>query len=232
MTQGFQRFTKRYANVLAVLIGLALVSSILIYSGCGMTSSPNIPTNPTPTPTPPPDTTPPTSTITSPTEGAIAPIGKPGAITGTASDAGGGSVVRVEVSVDGGATYSAATGANAWSFNWTPSAVGQVTIKSRAVDNTGNVQNPPAEIHVTGDVPPTVTSFSPPSGRQGVSVDSNVIVIFSEDMDPTTVNTDTVKLRIGINGTVDIPATVTYGELQYSAASRLLDYRCVGECNL
>src|SRR5215475_15052607 len=138
MTQGFQRFTKRYASLIGVLIGLTVVSSILLYSGCGMTSSPSIRTNPTPTP----DTTPPTSTIMSPTEGATVLIGKPVAITGTASDAGGGSVVRVEVSVDGGANYSAATGTNPWSFNWTPSAAGQATIKSRALDNAGNVQNP------------------------------------------------------------------------------------------
>src|SRR5262245_16754988 len=127
MTQRFQKFTKRYVNVLWVLIGVAVVGSILIYSGCGLTSSPSIRTNPTPTP----DTTPPTSTITSLTEGANVLIGKPVAITGTASDPGGGSVVRVEVSVDGGANYSAATGTTAWSFNWTPSALGQVTIKGR-----------------------------------------------------------------------------------------------------
>src|SRR5262249_59796307 len=65
---------------------------------------------------------PPSSTITSPTEGAIVLIGTQVAITGTASDPGGGSVDKVEVSVDGGANYSAATGTNAWSFNWTPSA--------------------------------------------------------------------------------------------------------------
>src|SRR5262245_20908897 len=107
MTQRFQGFTKGYASLIGVIIGLTVVSSILIYSGCGMTGSPR-----TPTPTPTPDTTPPTSTITSPTEGATVPIGKPVAITGTASDAGGGSVVRVEVSVDGGGAYSAASGTN------------------------------------------------------------------------------------------------------------------------
>src|SRR5262245_17765742 len=143
MTQRFQSGAKRYVSVLGVLIGLSIVSSILLHTGCGMTGSPK-----TPAPTPTPDT-PPTSTITSPTEGATVPIGKPVAITGTASDAGGGSVVRVEVSVDGGANYSAATGTNPWSFNWTPGAPGPATIKSRAVDNAGNVQNPPAEIHVT-----------------------------------------------------------------------------------
>src|SRR5215470_16851505 len=154
MTQRFQSGAKRYVNVIGVLIGLTVVSSILFYSGCGMTGSPK-------TPTPTPDTTPPTSTITSPTEGATVLIGKPVVITGTASDAGGGSVVRVEVSVDGGANYSAATGTNAWSFNWTPGAPGPATIKSRAVDNTGNVQNPPAEIHVTK----APTTFRVPSDR-------------------------------------------------------------------
>src|SRR6266508_2205602 len=162
MTQRFQRFTKRYVSVLVVLIGLAVVGSILFYSGCGMTSSPNIPANPTPTPTPTPDT-PPTSTITSPTEGAIVLIGKPVAITGTASDPDG-SVVKVEVSVDGGATFSAATGTTAWSFNWLPLTLGPVTIKSRAVDNAGSVQNPPAQIHVTVDAPPTSTITSPAEG--------------------------------------------------------------------
>src|SRR5262245_39989176 len=156
MTEGIQRFTKRYVNVLGVLIGLTVVSSILFYSGCGMTGSPSIRTNPTPTP----DTTPPTSTITSLTAGATVQTGKPVTITGTASDAGGGSVVRVEVSVDGGANYSAATGTTAWSFNWTPNSPGQATIKSRAVDNSGNVQNPPAEIRVTVDAATTPTSTS------------------------------------------------------------------------
>src|SRR5215475_3091905 len=162
MTQGFQRFTKRYVNVLGVLIGLAVVSWILLYSGCGMTSSPKTPASPTPTPTP----APPTSTITSPTEGATVPVGTQVAITGTASSAGGGSVVRVDVSVDGGANYSMATGTTAWSFNWTPSSLGPVTIKSRAVDNLGNMQNPPAEIHVTVKdlTPPTSTITFPTAG--------------------------------------------------------------------
>src|SRR4030095_12354086 len=66
MAQIFQKLTERPVNVLGVLIGLAVVSSILLHSGCGMTSSPNIRTNPTPTP----DTTPPTVTSFAPTAGA------------------------------------------------------------------------------------------------------------------------------------------------------------------
>src|SRR5262245_51633179 len=113
MSQRFQRLTNRYAILTGAFIGMAGVRLILIYSGRGMTSSPRVPT---PTPTPTPDTVRPTSTITSPTAGATVLIGTQITITGTASDTGG-TVARVEVSVDGGATFSPATGTTAWSFN-------------------------------------------------------------------------------------------------------------------
>src|SRR5919106_5438247 len=107
MTQSFQKLTRRHVNVLVILTWLAVVSSILFGAGCGMVSnSANILPNPTPTPTPTPtpDTIAPTSTITSPTAGATLVTGTIVNITGTASDAGGGLVVRVEVSVDGRGT--------------------------------------------------------------------------------------------------------------------------------
>jgi hypothetical protein len=160
MIKGLQRFAPKCANVLWVLTGLAIVSSILLYSGCGMTGGPNTPARPTP------DTLPPTSTITSLTAGATVSTGTAVSVTGTASDAGGGSVARVEVSVDGGATYSAATGTTSWSFNWTPTTRGQATIRSRAVDTSGNVQNPPVEITVAvkDATPPTSAIKSPKAG--------------------------------------------------------------------
>src|SRR5262245_2486473 len=192
MTQRFQKFTKRYVNVLWVLIGVAVVGSILIYSGCGMTSSPSIRTNPTPTP----DTTPPTSTITSLTEGANVLIGKLVAITGPASDPRGGPAVRFGVSVDAGANYSAATGTSALSLNWTPSAAGQATIKSRAVDNTGNVQNPPAEIHVTVDAPPTSTITSPTEGATITGIPPIAITGTASDPGGGSV----VKVEVSVDG--------------------------------
>jgi parallel beta-helix repeat protein len=151
MTQGFQRFTNRYVNVLVALIGLVVVSSILLYSGCGMTSNRTSIPNPTPTP----DRTAPTSVITSPTSGATVSAGTAVSVTGTASDTGG-TVARVEVSVDGGATYSATTGTTAWSFSWTPTTPGQATLRSRAVDTSGNTQDPPAQITVTVRTPITI----------------------------------------------------------------------------
>jgi hypothetical protein len=95
------------------------------------------------------DTTPPTSTITFPTDGKVIIPGDQ-FIEGTASDTGGGRLVRVEVSVDGGATYRDAVGDETWSFKWFPhpSQAGRVMIRSRAVDNSGNVQDPPAAVTV------------------------------------------------------------------------------------
>jgi hypothetical protein len=112
------------------------------------------------------DVSSPTSTITFPTEGATIFTGITVTITGTASDAGGGTVARVEVSVDGGATWNLATGTNTWSYDWRPALTSHATIKSRAVDNSGNVQNPPAEITVTVQdaTPPTSTITSPTAG--------------------------------------------------------------------
>ena len=45
-------------------------------------------------------------------------------ITGTATDAGGGEVGGVEVSVDGGTTWHPADGRGSWSYTWTPGATG------------------------------------------------------------------------------------------------------------
>ncbi|MCI0660562.1 MAG: DUF4082 domain-containing protein, partial [Acidobacteria bacterium] len=99
----------------------------------------------------------PNSTITSPASGAILVLGTPFNITGTASDASGGVVAGVNVSVDGGNTWNRATGTSTWSYNWTPTTSGSVNIRSIAVDDSGNAQNPPTQITVTvgGAPPPT-----------------------------------------------------------------------------
>ena len=80
------------------------------------------------------DTTAPTSSIASPAAGATLHIATPLTISGTAVDAGGGSVTGGEVAVDNGTTWHPATGTTAWSYVWTPSSTNQVTIRSRAVD--------------------------------------------------------------------------------------------------
>jgi large repetitive protein len=104
------------------------------------------------------DNAPPISTITSPAGGSTVQSGSPVTVVGTATDAGGGVVGGVEVSVDAGATWHPATGRGNWSYTWTPGAQGSVTIMSRAVDDSGNIEGSPASVTVTvstGAPPPT-----------------------------------------------------------------------------
>jgi len=94
------------------------------------------------------DATPPTSTITAPTAGANFAVGSQVTISGTATDTGG-VVGGVEVSVDGGTTWHPATGRGNWSYSWTTSVAGTVTLKSRAVDDSGNLETPAFGVSVT-----------------------------------------------------------------------------------
>jgi hypothetical protein len=108
------------------------------------------------------DTTPPTSTISSPTAGAQILQALPLTITGTAADAGGGVVGGVEVSVDGGTSWHPATGRESWSYTYTPTTTGQTTIRSRAVDDSGNLETPSAGVTITvkPNSPPAVSAVS------------------------------------------------------------------------
>jgi hypothetical protein len=102
------------------------------------------------------DRTPPTSAITS------APKAAPGAtatISGTAADAGGGRVAGVEVSTDGGSTWHPAGGREQWSYTYTAPA-GDAVPRSRATDDSGNLEGTPAE-------PGSGGSGSPPTGSPG-----------------------------------------------------------------
>ncbi len=98
------------------------------------------------------DTTPPTTTITSPLGGENVQSGSPVTITGNASDqsgeTAGGQVGGVEVSVDGGGTWHPAVGRENWSYSWTPTSIGSSTIKVRAVDDSGNLESPGAQVSV------------------------------------------------------------------------------------
>ena len=91
------------------------------------------------------DTAAPTSTITTP---GTAAVGTSLTLSGTASDTGGGVVGGVEVSVDGGATWRRASGRSPWTYTWTPTASGTYNIKSRAADDSGNLETPAGGISV------------------------------------------------------------------------------------
>ena len=130
------------------------------------------------------DTTPPTSTITSPSQGATLSDGSAVTISGTATDAGGGVVAGVEVSTDGGTTWHPVTTMSApntsvtWSYSWVAHGNPTATIESRAVDDSGNLEKPasgitvnvncPCSIWGTNATPKTIDSGDPASIEVGV----------------------------------------------------------------
>ena len=166
--------------------------------------------------TPSTDAVAPTSTIASPAAGASVPTGVPVTISGTAADTGGGVVGGVEVSVDGGATWHPATGRSAWTFSWTPSAPGAATLRSRAVDDSANLETPGAGVTVnvggTDTTPPTIAAQSPAPGATGVAVSTTVTVTFSEAMNAGTLSASTFTLT-GPSGPVS-------ASVSYSASTR------------
>ncbi len=146
------------------------------------------------------DATAPTSAITSPAASSNATVNTAVTISGTAADAGGGVVGGVEVSVDGGTTWRRATGRASWTYSWTPTATGTVTIRSRAADDSGNLEAPGAgrSVNVVSSVdltPPTITARSPAIGATGVSRTANMTVTFNEAMNAGTLGATTFELR-------------------------------------
>ena len=95
------------------------------------------------------DTTPPRSTITSPSSGITVAADTPVTISGTAVDFGGGQVGAVEVSLDGGKTWHPAVGGENWSYSVTFGNSGTLSVLSRAVDDSGNLEVPGSGVTVT-----------------------------------------------------------------------------------
>src|SRR6185295_15565650 len=134
----------------------------------------------------------PTSTITSPTAGAQVPANSSITIFGTAQDAGGGAVAAVEVSVDGGASWHRANGRNTWSYSWSTGAPRTVVLRSRAIDDSNNVEVP------SGSVSVTVSNSVPVNCPCSIWSSSQVPVQSSDpDSSPTEVG---VKFKSDISG--------------------------------
>ena len=109
------------------------------------------------------DNTKPSSSITSPVNGAMLNAASR-TISGTASDNLSG-VAKVEVGVtpDGGSTtWYTASGRTSWSFVWPLPADGPYTLTVKATDNAGNVETPGAGVPVIVDNTPPVTVITSP----------------------------------------------------------------------
>jgi hypothetical protein len=129
----------------------------------------------------------PVSLVNSPVNGSQVSVGTTINITGTASDSGGGVVAGVEVSVNGGTTWHPASGRGTWTYKWKPGASGTAVLRSRAVDDSGNLETPSAGVSVTvtgrqcpcsiwgtGAAPGTTDSGDPGSVELGVRFRADV----------------------------------------------------------
>ncbi|WP_405472052.1 DUF4082 domain-containing protein [Paenarthrobacter ilicis] len=83
------------------------------------------------------DTAKPTTTITSPANGATVAHGSSVTVSGTAADVGG-VVAGVEVSTDAGATWHPAQGKQNWTYTYIQKGLSTATVQARAIDDSVN----------------------------------------------------------------------------------------------
>jgi hypothetical protein len=154
------------------------------------------------------DAVPPTSVVSTPAAGSNLPVGSPVTVSGSASDTGGGVVGGVEVSLDGGATWRRANGRTAWSYSWTPSSVGQARLRSRAADDSGNVESPGTGVLVTvtapANVPPVVTNPGAQTGTVGVAITPLQVVATDGNGDALNYGASGLPAGLGINASTGL----------------------------
>ncbi|MFT2214626.1 DUF4082 domain-containing protein [Rhizobium giardinii] len=128
------------------------------------------------------DSTKPVSSITAPNDGTALKVGNAVTISGTASDIGG-VIAAVEVSTDGGTTWHRAVGDETWTYSWVAPRAGTFTIKTRAVDDSVNLETPGSgrTVTVTGNnffpasaIPPTVPDVDANAIEVGMKFQSSV----------------------------------------------------------
>jgi len=123
------------------------------------------------------DETSPSCVITSPTDEATV-TDTPIIVTGTASDDLSG-VDFVEVSTDGGATWSQAVGAGTWSHQWWPPRSDDYQLSCRATDVSGNEGAAQPAITIHADLDRTMTFAEATASINEGAGTYNVIVTLS-----------------------------------------------------
>jgi hypothetical protein len=162
------------------------------------------------------DTAAPTSQVTSPANGSQVRVGTTVSITGTAADTGGGVVGGVEISLDGGGTWHPATGRESWTYGWTtPTLSGNYTIRTRASDDSGNLEIPSAGVTVAVSTSAqTLTSLTLSSSNVmgGNTVQGTVML-----GQPAASGGVVVTLSSTNTAVASVPSTVTVPAGQFSA---------------
>jgi hypothetical protein len=139
------------------------------------------------------DATRPVSVIATPAAGSSFEAGEQVTITGTATDVGG-VVAGIEVSTDNGTTWRSATGRASWTYTWIVSGTGSTTIKTRAIDDSGNIEVAGAGRSVTITTPSTSCPCTlwPASATPSVAADG-----------------DTASVELGVKFRSDVAGRIT-----------------------
>ena len=109
-----------------------------------------------------------------------------------------------------GATGNASRGLNCflfvfvfWNATNIPLAIGANSITVTAIDGAGNVGRDTIVVTRLPDTaPPQVSTTSPLNGANGIAVESSILAIFSEPVDPATINAATFLVRDSSNNPV------------------------------
>jgi hypothetical protein len=127
----------------------------------------------------------------------------------------------VEISVDGGTTWHPAVGRENWTYTTTFNSNVTANIRSRAADDSGNLEVPGPGITITVGTPappPSVNSVTPSSGSQGQNLPSVIIVGSSFQSGATcnfgagiTVNSCTFNSATQLSANISISSTATVG---------------------
>lgn len=96
-----------------------------------------------------------------------------------------------------------------WSKSLTGVAEGSHVYIAKARDAAGHTSDPSNTLTVIVKIPPLVNGVTPTNGATNVARNTNVTAIFSEEMDPSTLNDSTIKMKVGKK---KVPVAISYDE--------------------
>jgi hypothetical protein len=161
------------------------------------------------------DTIAPSSQVTSPANGSQVRIGTNVSITGTAADIGGGVIGGVEISIDGGTTWHPGVGRENWTYSWVPSTSGNYNIRTRATDDSANLEAPSPGITIAATTTAqTLTSLTINTANVtgGNTVQGTVTL-----GQPAAAGGVVVTLSSNNSSVASVPSSVTVPAGQFSA---------------
>ena len=119
-------------------------------------------------------------------------------VTGKAWPNTGYNITQVEVSTDGGTAWHTATGTNNWSYAWSPLPPdGTYTVRSRATDDGGHIEEPGGGVSVTVDTVVPSSGISAPDN--GATFTDSLCVVAGAATDA---GSGLQKVEVGITPSV------------------------------